>query len=96
MFKVSYLFATLKQKALSKDNGLFAVCTTAKALYGALFEAVWQTLSRFGASRKQLQGQLGATEVLHTWGQNLSQHIHLHCLIPGGALTVQGKWRFKE
>ncbi|MCL1058846.1 IS91 family transposase [Shewanella gelidimarina] len=65
----------------------------AKALYSALFEAVWQTLSQFGISRKQLQGQLGGTAVLHTWGQNLSQHIHLHCLIPGGVLTQQGEWR---
>lgn len=32
------------------------------------------------------------TAVLHTWGQNLSQHIHLHCLIPGGALSDQNEW----
>ena len=64
----------------------------AKKLYGALFEAVWQTLSQFGMSRKQLQGQLGGTMVLHTWGQTLTQHIHLHCLIPGGVLTAQGQW----
>lgn len=64
----------------------------AKKLYSALFEAVWQTLSQFGMSRKHLKGQLGGTAVLHTWGQNLSQHIHLHCLIPGGVLTAQGDW----
>ncbi|WP_351125146.1 transposase, partial [Shewanella sp. T24-MNA-CIBAN-0130] len=62
----------------------------AKHLYSALFEAVWQTLSRFGMTRKHLQGQLGCTAVLHTWGQTLTQHIHLHCLIPGGAVTEQG------
>jgi hypothetical protein len=65
----------------------------AKHLYSALFEAVWQTLSRFGMTRKHLQGQLGCTAVLHTWGQTLTQHIHLHCLIPGGAVTEQGQWR---
>ena len=32
------------------------------------------------------------TAVLHTWGQNLSQHVHLHCLIPGGVLTDQQHW----
>ncbi|MGS0683519.1 IS91 family transposase [Shewanella sp. 125m-7] len=64
----------------------------AKKLYSALFAAVWQTLSQFGMSRKHLQGQLGGTAVLHTWGQNLSQHIHLHCLIPGGVLTAQDIW----
>ncbi len=31
--------------------------------------------------------------VLHTWGQNLSQHVHLHCLVPGGALGDDGAWR---
>ncbi len=32
------------------------------------------------------------TAVLHTWGQTLSQHVHLHCLVPGGALSVSGEW----
>ncbi|NNG44628.1 IS91 family transposase, partial [Pseudoalteromonas sp. NEC-BIFX-2020_002] len=54
------------------------------ALYQCLFKASWQTLCKF-AKRKR-HGQLGMTSVLHTWGQNLSQHIHLHCLIPAGAL----------
>ena len=53
-------------------------------LYHCLFKAAWHTLSKF-AKRKR-QGQLGMTSVLHTWGQNLSQHIHLHCLIPAGSL----------
>ena len=30
--------------------------------------------------------------MLHTWGQTLSQHVHLHCLIPGGAFSPQGRW----
>ncbi|WP_029215831.1 IS91 family transposase [Pseudoalteromonas maricaloris] len=54
-------------------------------LYQCLFKAAWQTLSKF-ANRKG-HGQLGMTSVLHTWGQNLSQHIHLHCLIPAGTLN---------
>ncbi|MDT3337472.1 IS91 family transposase [Shewanella sp. SP1S1-7] len=64
----------------------------AKPLYSALFESVWQTLAQFGMKRKHLQGQLGCTMVLHTWGQTLSQHIHLHCLIPGGVVTSEGDW----
>lgn len=63
-----------------------------KALYSALFQAVWQTLSRFAANRNKHRGQLGLTTVLHTWGQTLSQHIHLHCLVPGGVLTAENKW----
>lgn len=62
-------------------------------LYTSLFQAVWATLSKFAMSGKNLKGQLGMTAVLHTWGQTLTQHIHLHCLIPGGALDKQAHWR---
>ncbi|MFT5220706.1 MAG: hypothetical protein ACI9LO_001353 [Planctomycetota bacterium] len=57
-----------------------------------LFKVVWQTLKAFGADQKRLGGKLGMTAVLHTWGQNLSQHVHLHCLIPGGALSDDQQW----
>ena len=57
-----------------------------ETLYRRLFQAVWDTLKTFGADPKRLDGQLGMTAVLHTWGQNLAQHVHLHCLVPGGAL----------
>ena len=57
-------------------------------LYSALFEAVSQTLDKFAHNRKRLKGQLGITMVLHTWGQTLSQHIHMHCLVPGGVLDA--------
>lgn len=60
--------------------------------YNSLFKAVWQTLSKFSHQGKY-QGQLGATAVLHTWGQTLSQHIHLHCLIPAGILNDNGQWQ---
>lgn len=60
-----------------------------RALYHCLFKATWQTLSKF-ASRKG-HSQLGMTSVLHTWGQNLNQHIHLHCLIPAGTFD-KGHW----
>jgi hypothetical protein len=36
---------------------------------------------------------LGATLVLHTWGQTLTRHLHVHCLVPGGALSEQGTWK---
>ena len=64
-----------------------------REIYSCLFHAVWQTLSQFAQRKKQLQGTLGMTAVLHTWGQSLAQHIHLHCLIPGGVLTSSGEWR---
>ena len=58
-----------------------------EVLYRCLFASVWKTIQTFGHDPKRLDGQMGMTAVLHTWGQNLSQHVHLHCLIPGGALS---------
>ena len=63
-----------------------------RAIYALLFETVWATLSAFGADPKRLDGQLGMTAVLHTWGQTLTRHVHLHCLVPGGALSANGNW----
>lgn len=64
-----------------------------EVIYRLLFRAVWETLKAFGADPKRLDGELGMTAILHTWGQNLSQHLHLHCLVPGGALTERGDWK---
>jgi len=64
-----------------------------QVIYSLLFRCVWATLKRFSANTKRLGGELGMTAVLHTWGQNLSQHVHLHCLIPGGALNPDGQWK---
>jgi len=61
-----------------------------KEIYALLFASVWATLSAFAANR--LHGQLGMTAVLHTWGQTLTRHVHLHCLVPGGALGDDGTW----
>mgnify|MGYP000729701556 CR=1 FL=1 len=58
-----------------------------RVMYRCLFHSVWQTLKRFGQQR--LQGELGATVVLHSWGQALDQHIHLHVLIPAGAWSKE-------
>ena len=49
-------------------------------------------IGAFADNPKHLGGQLGMTAVLHTWGQTLAQHVHLHCLIPGGALSAGGDW----
>jgi hypothetical protein len=56
-----------------------------KLLCDSLFKAVSQTLLEFG--RTHLGGSLGFICVLHTWDQTLRDHFHLHCLIPGGALS---------
>ncbi len=49
-----------------------------KEVYALLFETAWATLSAFGADPKRLDGQMGMTAVLHTWGQTLVRHVHLH------------------
>lgn len=61
-------------------------------IYRLFFAAAWSTLKAFGQDPRRLGGEMGMTAVLHTWGQNLSQHVHLHCLVPGGALSAEGRW----
>lgn len=64
-----------------------------KVIYSSLFKAAWQTLQQFGANPKHLGGKMGMIAVLHTWGQNLSLHPHLHCIVPGGGLSKSGRWK---
>jgi putative transposase/transposase-like zinc-binding protein len=62
-----------------------------RAILNLLFQATAETLLQFG--RNNLGGTLGATLVLHTWDQQLRPHFHLHCVIPGGVLSLDGqKW----
>jgi len=63
------------------------------ALYGLLFRAAADTLLRFGRDPDRLGAEIGVTAVLHTWGQNLTEHVHLHCVVTGGGLTADGRWR---
>jgi Putative transposase/Transposase zinc-binding domain len=63
-------------------------------LYALLFQAASQTLLQLAADPKWLGAQLGVTAILHTWGQNLLFHPHLHCVVTGGGLTADGQhWR---
>lgn len=64
-----------------------------QVIYRVLFQGAWATLKAFGQDPKRLGGELGVTAVLHTWGQNLTRHVHLHCLVPGGALGKDGHWK---
>ena len=64
-----------------------------RLLYALLFRAAADTLTTFGRDPRHLGGDLGVTAILHTWGQNLSQHLHLHCVVTGGALAPDGaRW----
>jgi hypothetical protein len=63
-----------------------------RALYAMLFAATSETLVEFGANPRWLGGQIAATLVLHTWGQTLTQHLHVHALVAAGALSGTGAW----
>jgi hypothetical protein len=63
-----------------------------RALYGLLFQSVSDTLTEFGENPRWLGGAIAATLVLHTWGQNLGAHLHIHALIAAGALHPDGHW----
>jgi hypothetical protein len=56
-------------------------------VYGLLFKATAETLCTIAADPKHLGAQIGFFAVLHTWGQNLMHHPHLHCVVPGGGLS---------
>jgi hypothetical protein len=72
-------------------NGL--VNDNARLIYSLLFRTAAATLSRFAHDPRHLGGQLGVTAILHTWGQTLVQHLHLHCVVTGGALAPDGaRW----
>jgi len=61
-----------------------------KLVYDTLFEATWETLATFGKNKGL---QMGMIAVLHTWGQQLSLHPHLHCIVPGGGIDATGTWQ---
>jgi len=56
--------------------------------YRTMFECVWSVLQQFGYTHYGLES--GAICVLHTWGQNLSLHPHIHCIVPAAGLTLAG------
>jgi len=64
-----------------------------KILYNLLFQAAWKALNTLGEDKNRLGGEMGMIAILHTWSQTLSQHNHLHCIVPGGALKANGQWQ---
>lgn len=64
-----------------------------RACYNLLFRCVSETLKELSEDKKYLDATIGFTSILHTWGQNLSFHPHIHCIVPAGGLTKIGEWR---
>ncbi len=59
-----------------------------RVVYGVLFRAVSETLSTIARDPKHLGANIGFLTVLHTWGQNLHHHPHIHCVVPGGGIAL--------
>ena len=61
-----------------------------QVIYDLLFHTAWDTLRTIAADPQHLGAQVGMLAVLHTWGQTLTHHPHLHCIAPGGGLSPDG------
>lgn len=64
-----------------------------ETVYNLFYRAVSETLLELCADPKYLDAKPGVTAILHTWGQNLQYHPHIHCVVTGGGLTSAGDWR---
>src|SRR5574341_154151 len=62
-----------------------------RTLYTLLFQTVARTLWQFAHDPKHLGAELGITAVLHPWGQTLTEHVHVHCIVTGGGLSAAGR-----
>jgi len=74
------------------DNLRPVIFQNQTTLYPLLFQSVSETLQELAADKKFLGASLGFTSVLHTWGQTLCFHPHIHCIIPAGGLSKTGGW----
>jgi len=75
---------------LPHDLGPLAL-QNSRPLYGLLFRTVAQTLQDIAGDPKHLGAEIGGFAVLHTWGQQLHHHPHLHCVLPAGGLAPDGR-----
>jgi hypothetical protein len=62
-----------------------------RQMYSLLFRATAETLQTIAADPKHLGAQIGFFCILHTWGQTLTAHPHLHCVVPGGGISLDGR-----
>ena len=62
-------------------------------VYAILFRAAAETLRSIAADTRHLGAEIGGVAVLHTWGQTLQHHPHIHCVVPDGGLSADGtRW----
>lgn len=72
-------------------NGL--VMGNRRKLYKLLMDSSWYTLQQFGRDEQHLGAEPGVISILHTWGQQLSFHPHVHCIVSGGGITCDHQWK---
>jgi len=76
---------------------LNAMCLShPKIMYGLLFKAAWYALNKLALDEKWLGAKTAATMILHTWSQTMTLHPHVHCIVPNGGITKDGKWQFPK
>jgi hypothetical protein len=64
-----------------------------KAIYDLLFDASAKTIQTFAKDPKHLGAKTGMISILHTWGQNLTLHPHIHMIVPGGGIDENNHWK---
>jgi hypothetical protein len=90
LLAVSYFHAVF---TIPSELNCFAL-RNKKVLYTILYRSVNETLQQLATDKKWLGAQIGFIAVLHTWGQNLQDHPHLHCIIPSGGLRLKdNQWK---
>jgi hypothetical protein len=62
-------------------------------VYNLLFDTAWSVLQSFASDEKHLGAKSGMIAILHTWGQTMSLHPHLHCIVPSGGVTKREYWK---
>ena len=89
LLDVSYFHVVF---TLPHQLSMLALCNP-KVVYQLLFQASAKTLLKVAADPKHLGAHIGFLSVLHTWGQNLLAHPHVHCVVPAGGLSPDGsRW----
>lgn len=86
--------ATYFHVVFTLPEALNKICLYQPAVvYKLLFDTAWSVIRDFGGNPKHLGADMGMISILHTWGQNLSLHPHIHCIVPGGGVSASGKWK---
>lgn len=92
--KAELLATTYFHVVFTLPEALNKLCLYEPAkVYKLLFDTAWSVVRDFARDEKHLGADTGMISILHTWGQNLSLHPHIHCIVPGGGLTKAGYWK---